>query len=317
MLCCIAVLPAIAQVDSGFRLQRSANTATGDDWSTEFQTAPPVVDPGVAGFTLDINTVQTRPSAPQMTPSFASLGQQAMTSFAKQLGPRELNLLSSRDVVILIDKSGSMGDRDCPAPARGLRFLPRIGLTDEAISRWEWCENELITMSQMASGALRQGIRVVLFASDQSVYDKVRFSEIPRIFKSTWPAGSTNAAPALRTQLEAYFANRVAGRSRPVVIAVITDGLPNNTRAVKKAIIDATASMQRPDEIAITFLQVGADRKGINLVHELDDDLVRQGAVFDIVDCKDFSDLLNVGLGRALADAINETGRVAGNTRRF
>ena len=232
----------------------------------------------------------------------------------KQLAPRDLNLLSSRDIILLIDKSGSMSEEDCPAPREGFGFLSRFTGQMDAASRWDWCANELITMSRMAAGALRQGMRVVMFATDDDVFDRVRLEQIPQIFRGNRPSGSTNAAAALKKQLSWYFANKASqqGRNRPVVIAVITDGLPNNARALKKAIVEATASMQRPDEIAITFLQVGRDRSGVNLVHELDDGLMRQGATFDIVDCKDFGDLLNVGLGRALVDAISETGRVAG-----
>lgn len=238
----------------------------------------------------------------------------ASPAFVKQLAPREVSVLSSRDIIVLVDRSGSMQEKDCPPQRYGLQFLTRWGQPLEPISRWDWCENEMMRFSNLTSGFLRQGMKVVMFASDQTSYSNVRLHQIAQIFHRNYPSGSTNAAPALKAQLDWYFQNRVNARqnTRPVAIAIITDGLPNNTRALKKAIVDATRSMQRPDEIAITFLQVGNDRNGIKLAHELDDDLVRQGAMFDIVDSKDFSELLQIGLARALVDSITESNRVAG-----
>lgn len=308
------VLPVAAQ--SEYRLARPASQNVGSDssgWVNDFSQAPPA-PPGQAGFVLNINpNVNARQpaEAPFQLPSTIQNG---MDKFVKKLGSRELSLISSRDVVVLVDRSSSMGDRDCPAPQGGLAFLPRNGEPAEQISRWDWCEQELLSLSRMAGGALRQGIRLVFFASNQNEYEHVRLNDIGRVFEDNYPSGSTNEAAALKSQLEWYFANRATNpNARPVVIAVITDGLPNSTRALKKVIIDATHQMARPDEIAITFLQIGRDQKGVNLVHDMDDNLVQQGAVYDIVDCKDFGELLQVGLGRALADAINESGRVARN----
>lgn len=312
VLAILTILPVLAQNNGGLRINRDGGW--GADFDSAFQSAPRQevrVAPS-RGYAVDANAFQSAPPPPVL--DIAPSNSFSAGSFVKQLAPRELNVLSSRDVILLIDKSGSMSEKDCPPPRDGLRFLYRIAGGADPVSRWDWCENELINMSRLTSSAMRQGMRVVLFSTDQTAYERVRMDQIPEIFRRNYPQGSTNAAPALKRQLDWYFSNRVTqrDRSRPVVIAVITDGLPNNTRALKKAILDATASMQRPDEIAITFLQIGADRQGVRLVHELDDDLVRQGAVFDIVDSKDFGELLNIGLARALIAAIGETNRVAG-----
>lgn len=311
------VLPVAAQSD--YRLARPAanrnngSSADSSGWVNDFA-EPPAATQGDqvprAGFVLNINPningqQQFPVPAPIQLPS-------AVSRFVKKLGANDLNLLSSRDVIVLVDRSSSMGDKDCPAPAGGLAFLPRNGEPAPDISRWDWCEQELLSLSRMAGGALRQGIRLVFFASNQNEYEHVRLNDIGRVFEDNYPSGSTNAAAALKSQLDWYFTQRATNPNpRPVVVAVITDGLPNSTHALKKVIIDATHQMARPDEVAITFLQVGRDRKGVNLVHDIDDNLVQQGAVYDIVDAKDFRDLLEVGLGRALADAINESGRVA------
>jgi hypothetical protein len=305
----IAVLPAIAQ--DQYRIQRAPAQAS-TDWVNDFSGPPPATGngpTGSAGFVMEINGDTSRRPAPELPFALPPAVQRGVTQFVKKLGTRELNLLSSRDVVILVDKSSSMGDKDCPAPASGLRLFSRLGEETPEVSRWDWCEAELVDMAKLAGGALRQGLRLVMFAGDQQVYDRVRLNEIPRAFQENYPSGSTNEAAAVKAQLDWYFQNKASRPTRPVVIAVITDGLPNNARALKKAIIDATRQMERPDEVAITFLQIGRDRHGVSLVHELDDDLVRQGAVYDIVDSKDYGELLQVGLGKALADAISEGSR--------
>lgn len=236
--------------------------------------------------------------------------ERAATTFIKRLAGRDLQVLSTRDVIVLIDKSGSMADKDCPPPLDGLRFLMRNGESPALISRWEWCEQELVGLSRNAVGALPNGIRLVLFDGHQIPYDHVSINQIPQIFQNEWPEGSTNEAAALKNELESYFARKSAtgGRVRPIVIAVITDGLPNSVSSLKKAIIDATRAMTNPSEIAITFLQIGKDPHGVKLVHELDDKLVQEGAIYDVVDCKDFSELQRIGLAHALVDAINEAG---------
>jgi hypothetical protein len=320
-----AVLPAVAQSES-LRLSRPAsptlqgNARAGTDasgWVNEFSQAPPSAapqaqQPSRAGFVMDINANVNAPQPVALPFQLPPVVQNGIDKFVKKLGARELNLISTRDVIVLVDRSSSMGDKDCPAPQGGLAFLPRSGGPAPEISRWDWCEQELLSLSRMAGGALRQGIRLVFFANNQNGYDHVRLNDIGRAFEDNYPSGSTNAAAALKSQLEWYFANRATNPNpRPVVIAVITDGLPNSTRALKKVIIEATHQMARPDEVAITFLQIGRDSHGVNLVHEMDDQLVQEGAVYDIVDAKDFGELLQVGLGRALADAINEGGRVA------
>lgn len=229
-------------------------------------------------------------------------------AFVTRLTARDLQVLGNRDVILLIDKSGSMSDKDCPPPRNGLRFLSRRGEAAEPVTRWDWCENELTAMAGYAAPGLPNGMRVVLFSNRSIAYNGVRINQVNQIFRANYPEGTTNATEALKTQLDWFLQNRAAsgGRSRPVVIAVITDGLPNNSRSLKKVIIDATAQMQMPDEVAITFLQVGFDKSGISLVHQLDDNLTADGARFDIVDCKDFHELTANGLGRALIDAINE-----------
>lgn len=213
--------------------------------------------------------------------------QPVMTVRIPNLDRTELRKLANHDVTVMVDKSGSMQERDC------------------GVSRWQWSENQISFLSYQAAPVLNRGIRVVLFDSGTKVFDGVRVQQVSRIFRGTTPGGGTNIAKALKEQLNDYFARReVDPTTKPLAIAIITDGVPNSARALKNTIIDATKKMQRPDEIAITFLQVGMDPSGMRLLQDLDYDLPSDGAQFDIVSMKPFAEVMRLGLPRALAQAV-------------
>jgi len=90
-------------------------------------------------------------------------------------------------------------------------------------------------------------------------------------------------------------------------VAVISDGEPNDPDKVADVIRDATWQMKNPDQIAITFLQVGHGDDGTDILREFDQQLKRQGAKYDIVDRKSFYELQRLGLLGALVASIKAT----------
>lgn len=306
-------LPVIADdwvPEGSLRVKRGSLASTTQHLDEAFSEAPRPKDNGNAEFTLDVSRFaqpQNVPIVPISPGGFSRAGQGVMRAL---LG-RDLQVLSSRDVIVLIDKSGSMGDRDCPPSLDGLRFPMRNGEATQTISRWEWTENELLGLARNAGRALPNGMRIVLFDGDQTVYDRVNISQISHIFQSNYPEGNTNVAAALHNELNRYFATKAGtgGRAKPIVIAIITDGLPSSVSKLKTEILEATRNVRSPAEIAITFLQIGKAKKGVKLVHDLDDSLTSEGALCDVVDSKDFDVLQQIGLGHALVDAVNEAGQ--------
>jgi hypothetical protein len=67
--------------------------------------------------------------------------------------------------------------------------------------------------------------------------------------------------------------------------------------------------MRSPHEITITFLQIGTEREGYELLHDLDQNLMREGAKYDIVSSKPFPEVVRDGLARSLVDAIGSNGK--------
>jgi hypothetical protein len=206
----------------------------------------------------------------------------------------DLQLLAHHDIVLMIDKSSSMKERDCPG----------------GMSRWEWCQQQTMNLSRATSSLLSEGLSVVLFSTSSHVFTRVSINDVPRIFTSYSPGGFTNEAGAVDRVFTDYFKRRgeAHGKIKPLLIAVITDGLPTDPQGLRDVIVDATRNVKAGD-IKMTFLQVGSDPKGIYFVKEMDQQLVSEGAAFDMVSSKTFPELLRSGgLTKALIDCITEHG---------
>ncbi len=258
-------------------------------------------------------------------PALPSISQEAAHS---GITATALVRLSKYNVILLIDKSGSMDTHDCYAASAGkgrrflaksLNFMPSL-LTLPAdlaeASRWSWCQEQVMSLSRITSQIFPQGITVVLFSSGFWVYNHVLLSSVPEIFQHNFPGGGTLATPPLQTLLDGYFQHRMSlpGSTRPLLIAIITDGLPNDFQEFKHVIIDDTNHMVRPDEIAITILQVGNSWAGVWQMEELANKLVQEGAKYPIVTTRTFSELLDTGLTKALIDAITRPAPVNPST---
>jgi hypothetical protein len=89
-------------------------------------------------------------------------------------------------------------------------------------------------------------------------------------------------------------------------LVVVTDGEPNDQRAVMKVIIEATRKMTRDEELGLSFIQIGKDPLATRFLKVLDDELVRAGAKFDICDTVTMDDMEDVPLNEILLGAIDD-----------
>jgi len=199
-------------------------------------------------------------------------------------------ILGQHEVVVMIDKSGSMNTSDCPG----------------GLSRWEWCAEQATALSKESEEYWPEGITLVVFSNDFDVYPHAHVKQVADVFKNYSPGGSTNTGSALWDRLRAYLQARARNpkATKPLVIAVITDGEPTDGRTTAEAIISATAQMKDPGDISITFLQVGNGATGAALLDELADKLVDEGARYDVVEHETFARLQKMGLKQALVSAI-------------
>jgi Mg-chelatase subunit ChlD len=210
----------------------------------------------------------------------------------KVIQQQMLKLIACYDVVLLIDSSGSMHTPDCP----------------QGLSRWEWCHQQATDLVASLKPYIKNGISIVTFNKAFDAYEHVNLDTINTIFDNIAPSGSTDLVDPLNYEFSQYFRSR---SSKPLLVAIITDGLPNrpsaDPRLLRNALIDCTMHMTDRRQIAVTFLQVG-DFAGQQVVVDLDENLVSYGARYDIVDTKTFDELKAIGLPRALVDAVVESG---------
>jgi uncharacterized protein YegL len=216
------------------------------------------------------------------------------TRLRGDLNDQELKQLSTHDIVIMQDRSSSMGEKD---------YFP---MATEKISKWRWCMSQSMDLTRQTLRLPKFGFTLVVFSSEYDVYQNVRLQQMPSIIANARNGlfiGTKLAAP-MHDQLQQYFQRRAAGRARPLIIAVITDGKPQDDHDLRDVIVQATQMMQNPNEIKIKFLQIGNDEEGEKKLRKLDTRLVDHGARFDIVGVEPFQQLAAEGLPRALLRAI-------------
>lgn len=316
-----ATLSAFGQ--DGFRIRRS-NADQGFDGNfartvVRTRTAPQSLLDGEASEIFRMSKappppvrqeLMLREPPPRVVPSIP-----VVPVSARRLTHHELTRLSQRDVVIVIDKSGSMNTRDCPADSASLgRVLPLLFGGPRAISggsglisRWEWLKNQALDLASQTSRVPSQQLSIVLFDSRDRVFPGASLRSIPAIFENNRPSGGTNVVGAMKRQIRDYFARRDAGGAKPLLLAVITDGAPDSPSSLRDLIEETTHKMQSPNEIVITFLQIGNDRDGHSLLKELDHGVRMRAASYDIVQTRSFHDLLREGLASSLVGAIGNS----------
>lgn len=178
--------------------------------------------------------------------------------------------LENRDYTLIIDKSGTMARKDC----------------EGGRSRWEMMQETTFALASKCEQFDPDGITVYAFSSHFRRYDHVTASKVEQIFNENEPVGRTEMAKVLQDALENYFQLKKQGQAKlgGETIIVVTDGQPDHPQAVIQTLIEATQKIDRDEELAISFIQIGNDAEATKFLKTLDDDLQSAGARFDIVD---------------------------------
>ena len=201
-------------------------------------------------------------------------------------------MLENRDYTLIIDKSGSMATTD----QKGGR------------SRWVAAQESTLAVASKCEQFDPDGITVYLFSGRFKRYDNVTSSKVTQIFRENDPSGSTDLAGVLKHATDSYFERKAARQTKPngETILVVTDGEPDDRKAVMKVIIEASRRMERDEELAISFIQVGTDQQATRFLKVLDDELQGAGAKFDICDTITMEDMEELTLTEVLLNAIND-----------
>ncbi|OKH54631.1 hypothetical protein NIES2101_07035 [Calothrix sp. HK-06] len=201
-------------------------------------------------------------------------------------------MTSNRDYTLIIDKSGSMSTPD------------QVG----GKSRWDIAQESTLALARKCEQFDPDGITVYVFSGKFKRYDDVTSQKVAQIFIENDPAGTTNLAGVLQNATDNYFQRKASGQTKPngETIIVVTDGEPDDRKAVFEVIINASRQMERDEELAITLIQVGSDPSATKFLKALDDQLTGVGAKFDICDTVTLDDMEDMSLAEILMNAIND-----------
>jgi hypothetical protein len=202
------------------------------------------------------------------------------------------SIVEDRDYTLIIDKSGSMSTPDQPGGR----------------SRWDIAQESTLALARKCEQFDPDGITVYLFSGRFKRYENVTANKVGQIFMENDPMGTTDLASVLKDATDNYFQRKASGATKPngETILVITDGEPDDRKAVMRVIIEASRHMERDEELGISLIQVGSDATATRFLKALDDELQGAGANFDIVDTVTLDDMENMSLAEVLLNAIND-----------
>lgn len=199
-------------------------------------------------------------------------------------------MLNNRDYTLIIDASSSMSTLD----------------QAEGKSRWAVIQENTLALARKCEQLDSDGLTVYIFSNSFKRYDHVMASQVQQIFQENEPQGGTNLTTVLQDAFNKYFQRKATGQVKPQgeTILVITDGEPDDRIGVADAIVHASKRMERDEELAISFIQVGSDAKVTKSLKAFDDQLHGIGAKFDIVDTVTIDDMKGITLAEVLLNAI-------------
>jgi len=201
-------------------------------------------------------------------------------------------MLANRDYTLIIDKSGSMATRD----QKGGR------------SRWVAAEESTLALASKCEQYDPDGITVYVFSGKFRRYENVTSRKVTQIFQENDPSGTTDLASVLKHATDSYFQRKTVNQTKPngETILVVTDGEPDDRKAVMKVIIEASRRLDKDEELGISFIQVGTDSQATRFLKVLDDELQSAGAKFDICDTVTMEEMEEMSLSEVLLNAIND-----------
>lgn len=199
--------------------------------------------------------------------------------------------LANFDIELIVDQSLSMRQRDCP----------------DFLSRWQWCGAQLGELSTQLAPFTPHGFTLTTFSGDFQTYPHATALQLQQLFANPQFSRGTRLSLPLQSRLQSYFERR-SSSSRPLLIVVVTDGVPqprDEPQLVADSLIAATQELHSPKEVTVVFFQIGgADRFGRMFLHAMDTELIANGARYDIVQNVPFEQLQSQGLTSALVGAV-------------
>ena len=206
-------------------------------------------------------------------------------------------ILAKFQMELIVDQSMSMtNNADCPGN----------------LSRWNWCGVQATDLARAVAPFEAGGLTITTFNGMYQVHRHAAAQDLVRLFANPNFQRGTRLAEPLHDRFDDYFSHRNAA-SKPLLIAVITDGVPvprQEPAMVIQELVQASRAMHNDSEVKVVFFQVGARaRFGQNFLQYLDQNLGQEGAQYHLVHTVPFDSLVQNGLARSLAQAVQAYGQ--------
>lgn len=200
-------------------------------------------------------------------------------------------MLINRDYTLILDRSGSMASKDIPGK-----------------SRWTVMKETTIALANKCEEFDPDGLTIYTFSSKFKKHENALADKVAQIFQEEEPNGSTNLALVLKAATDNFIVRKKANQLKEngEIIIVVTDGEPDDKKAVVDVIINTSKVLDTDSELGILFLQIGNDSSAKAYLKLLDDSLQSAGAKFDIVDTITMDEVGELTLTEVLLNAIND-----------
>lgn len=183
--------------------------------------------------------------------------------------PKNLELNKGDQFILALDVSGSMGQSDCPGNTRRIDYLLETVRTFH-IEATKWDPD---------------GVSFYPFGATVHAFPDLK----PEDFEAKLSKFSKSLEPMTNTAavISAAYKEHKSKGSEQTFLMVFTDGEPSDRGAVAKVITDITNDIGGEREFCIAFITVGNIAPDLEAwLTALDDDLIKNGAKYDIVDVK-------------------------------
>lgn len=170
------------------------------------------------------------------------------------------NVAGEYDHILLIDQSGSMGEPST-------KFAGK--------NRWQELQETALAYARFIEKVDADGIDIILFNSQVKKFENSNGDQVKSLFENNWPSGTTNLAGALKAAFDKKFST-----GKKTIVMAFTDGIPDSEADVKRIIEDAANKIEKDEDLAVQFVQIGDDRAASAYLQSLDDKL---NTKFDIV----------------------------------
>ncbi|MEG4441031.1 hypothetical protein QUB47_26830 [Microcoleus sp. AT9_B5] len=206
------------------------------------------------------------------------------------------NLLEDRDYTIIIARSDASRDPQHPW-----------------YQEWVEAQASLIDLAKKCQEFDSDGITVYEASTPMWKYKNSNVARLAEILQrqNTEPDSAKpaviNLEEALKETFSDYFSKKTNNRGKKgAIIVAVIDQKPENTAAVAEILVNAANTIDKDEEIGVSFIQIGDDLKTREFLTDLDTNLQGRGARFDIVDTKFWHEIKRSSVVQFLIGAIND-----------